>query len=285
VLYDDFKTPFLDPDRWFGTEEPERIVEVFRGTSSNRLVMENRAYGKTHTNDDRTRNTLSLHFRDATVTELVPGQIPANPDVTAIRATVKVDALEQVGCATNATPTRSFARLSGDFFNTRPGGAIGPGNATGDVFAAIGLERDTDPANPPDVIRVIAVAFFCTNPRCTAGTLAFRQLGTTRTRKDVVLLIQWDQQNNGFIFQRDNGTPEFIGYEEFIFILRDPEIPGEFLSPGEVPENPPGRPVQGLTVQHFVANCDMDDPANATRPVAWMRAFFGNVFVNESAAP
>ena len=88
VLYDDFKTPLLDPDKWFGAEELNSILEVFRGTSSNRLVMENRAYGGDDTNVGRVRNTLSTRFRGGAA-------------VTAIRATVRVDAFEVTACPTN----------------------------------------------------------------------------------------------------------------------------------------------------------------------------------------
>ena len=255
VLYDDFKAPLLDPDKWFGTEEPNSILEVFRGTSSNRLVMENRAYGADDTNVGRVRNTLGTRFRGGAA-------------VTAIRATVKVDAFEVTNCPTNPSePTLAFARLSGDFFNTGAGSpGSGPGSAVDDVFAAIGLERNTAVPLPPDVVQVRGFIRFCADATCLTGATSSVVLGTIRVKKDVTLLIQWDPANNQFIFQKDNEPQSSIAY-------------------AVADATPPARPVQALLVQHFVPNCDLTGGSPPPRPTAFMRALFDDVFVNASAAP
>jgi len=254
VLYDDFRAPLLDPDKWFGTEEPNGILEVFRGTASNRLVMENRAYGANDTNLGRVRNTLSTRFRGGAA-------------VTAIKATVRVDSFEITACPTNSEPTLAFARLSGDFFNTGAGSpGSGPGSAVDDVFASIGLERNTAVPLPPDVLEVRGFIRFCADATCLTGALSSIVLGTVRVKKDVTLLIQWDPANNQFIFQKDNEPQSSIAY-----VVAD--------------ATPPARPVQALLVQHFVPNCDLTGGSPPPRPTASMRALFDDVLVNASAAP
>jgi hypothetical protein len=255
ALYDDFKAALVDPEKWFGTEEPNKILEVFRGTSSNRLVMENRAYGEADTNVGRVRNTLNTRFTGGAA-------------VTAIKATVRVDAFEVISCPTNPSePTLTFARLLGDFFNTGVGNpGSGPGSAVDDVFAAIGLERSSGDSLPPDELQVTGFIRFCADATCLTGTVSSVVLGTVRVKKDVTLLVQWDSAGNQFLFQMNNGPQVSI-----LYVVAD--------------ATPPNRPVQSLSVQHFVPNCDLTGGSPPPRPTAFLRALFDDVFVNASAAP
>lgn len=259
VLYDDFQTSPLDPDKWFSSLEPNGILEAFIGISSlyPQLVIQNRAYGDTDTYSGRVRNTLSLRFTGRAA-------------VTAIQATVRVEDFEVVGCSVPTSPnpnTQTFARLAGDFFNT---GAPSAGDATGDVFAAIGIEGSSA---DPSVLRVVAFVRFCGDSTCTGGTTASKDLGPVAIKRFITLRIQWDPDNNQFIFQR--GT--------------NPEVYIPYTVPDTNPDTglliPPGRPVQGLSAQHFVANCDLNANPTLPRPTAFMKALFDNVLVNQSAAP
>lgn len=258
ALYDDFQTSPLSPDKWFSTLEPNGILEAFIGISSlyPQLVIQNRAYGESDIDSGRLRNTLSLRFTGGAA-------------VTAIQATVRVEDFEVVGNPANSTfpNTEAFARLGGDFFNTGQCFLLvcpAPGSATGDVFARIGIEASSA---DPSVLKVLASVRLCTNTDCTTSTnLGSANLGTVAIKRFVTLRIQWDPDNDQFIFQRGTNPEVFIAY-------------------GVSDTNLPGRPVQGLSVQHFVANSDLNAHPTLPRPTAFMKALFDNVLVNASAAP
>jgi len=72
------------------------------------------------------------------------------------------------------------------------------------------------------------------------------------------LRLQWDQDNHRFIFQRDD----------------DPEVFAPYTLADTAP--PWGRR-KGLRIVYGAANC------TTIRSEAFMEAFFGDVFVNESA--
>ena len=246
ALYDDFKARHLDPNLWFGSQSGNHVLETIRRIPWGRLKLVNLSYGNTDSNFGRDRGIVSLRFID-----------PAS--VRAIAATVKVARFKIESCEANSSPTVTVARISGAFFNT---GTPIPGSAVNDVFGSIDIRhRSTD---PPGVLQVRAFVFRCNDPGCfSVDFFADEILGTVKRWKATRLRLEWDPNNDQFIVQRDE----------------DPEV---FLSYGPLSDSaPPGRPRKRLSIHNFVPNC----PAELRRPFAFMRAYFDNVFVNESAAP
>ncbi len=243
--YDDFNAKILDPDRWLGVQEGSHVLEAVRQVQSKRLDLAIRAYGDTNSNSGRHRNIVSLRFAD-------PGS------VTAIEAKVMVTSFEVKACPSQSAETLAIARLSGDFFNVL---TTIPGSALNDVFAVIDVLRSSASPDSSNTLQVRGTVFLCTNPACLATTdLGSVDLGTVKKGKPVKLFMQWDPDNDRFIFRRDNEPEEFLEY-----VVSDAASPG--------------RPVQQLSIHTFVANC------TTPGPVASMEALFDDVSVNESAAP
>ena len=93
-------------------------------------------------------------------------------------------------------------------------------------------------------------------------TLGGGILGTVKTGEWVRLLLQWDRNQDRFIFQRDREQPAFVSYTGFSDAA------------------PPGIQLKTLGADHFIANC-----ATNPTPVGMVDAIFDNVFVNQSALP
>ena len=85
----------------------------------------------------------------------------------------------------------------------------------------------------------------------------------------VRLLVQWDPENDQFIFQRGVEAPQFVSYVGLGGMVTD--------------TNPPGLPIKRIGVDNFVPHCT--DAVASTRPVAKVDALFDNVFVNQTAIP
>ena len=88
-------------------------------------------------------------------------------------------------------------------------------------------------------------------------------LGKVTAGQWVRLLVQWDQANLQFIFQRDNQAQKFVSYNGVV-----------------TDSNPTAVEIKGLGVANVVANC-----TSTPRPVASMNVLFDNVAVNQSAIP
>lgn len=245
VLYDGFNATRINPDKWFGSESGG--MEAIRQIQLERLHMTYRDYGNTDSDTGSRSSSLLLEFTNS-------------PAVTAVAAVVSVEKFVASGCATpGAAITTIIARLAGRFFNT---GTPTPGSATNDVFAHIGIQRRSDSTDPPNVLRVVSAVSRCTNFDCSSSTtLDSDDLGPITTGESVRLRMQWDQANHRFIFKRG----------------ADPRV----LSPYTVSDaSPAGAPLQRLQIRPVVANCTAEP-----RPQAFMRVFFDDVFVNESAVP
>lgn len=109
---------------------------------------------------------------------------------------------------------------------------------------------------------VEATVFQCTDAGCsTTISLGFKGLGPINVGQTAKLLLQWDQVNHQFIFQRDDEPEMVIAYT----------VPDTF---------PPSNPIKTLRASPGVANCTAEP-----RPVSFIDASFDNVLVNESAVP
>ena len=249
VLYDNFRGTFveffkgkpIDPNKW----EPDGRAE----RESYDLVREVRWYSLRMLNRLYAGQSSSVRVK-----------FPDPNAVTAIMIKGRVKDLELIECAGNDR-IRAL-RASGFFFNT--GTAFN--EAEGDVLASIHVERRGDSLDPPGVLRVVAFVFLCADGGCNSGTtLEFEDLGEYQVGDQIRLLIQWDEANNQFIFQRDN-EPEFI-----------------YTYAEELNVEPAHLPRKRLGVSPRLAYCAVGP--GEPRPLAFVETLIHKVFVNESAAP
>jgi len=169
VLYDDFNAGQLAQDKWVSGEEgagTEPTVQI----QDNRLRLFNRIYGKTDSDHGKDAGSLLLAFSNSAA-------------VTAIKATVQVNDVRVYGCPSNPLRSEAVTFLGGSFFNTA---TPTPGSDVHDVWAAIGLVRNSDMRLPPDVFSAISLVGHCTtvtNATCKDSTwLHSRGLGPGQAR-------------------------------------------------------------------------------------------------------
>jgi len=241
VLYDEFNTKLIDPNKWTGFEfqtgtTREAVREIQRG----RLRLAYAIYGDPSFDGGRRDGGTRVHFANP-------------PAVTAMEATVQITKFQVTDCPNSLDLSHVNVNLQGFFFNT---GVPIPGDHTNDVTARIMIGRDSGSQDPPQVLRITAAVHIHNGP-----SLFDHDLGTVRRGQRVRLRIQWDADNNRFIFKRDN-QPEVIG----VYTVSD--------------TSPPGHDSKFFDITNLATNC-----TSQPLPVAFMEAFFDNVFVNESAAP
>jgi len=251
VPYDNFSTFFLNPDKWIG-QEPNTGV----------LILENSR-----------ENVLGhLHFRSRVYTDSDGGggfggsrlNFAEADKVTAIKAKVQVLYVEAKGCATDPTNkfSRAAVRLGGYFFNTGPPPTTA-GSAVNDVNAAVSVQRLSNSTDKPYILKVVAFVVKCLNSNCTQTTpIGSVDLGTTSLWSTVSVSIQWDKDNNQFIFALDGNPKTPISYGNLSDTL------------------PPGLNQKRIEAQLFLPNC-----TGEPQPVAFIDAFLDDVYVNQGAAP
>lgn len=250
VLYDDFNSKLIDVNKWFGEQERSGavvILEFVRGIQENRLHMANRTYGDTNSNKGTSRGYNNLRFIDG-------GRI------TGIKATVQVNDVEAKGCRENPVPSTASLHLMGSFFNTTA--TPTPNSVKNDVIAWIGIQRNSNSTDKPNVLEVNYMVIECRDNNCFSSTLLDKGfLGIVMTGSIVDLSLRWDQANHQFIFQLDNQSAVFSPYK-VSNISR------------------PGLGFKRVDLAHHVANC-----GGEPRSAAFMDAYFHKVFVNEKASP
>jgi hypothetical protein len=167
VLYDDFNAGQIAQDQWVRGEEgagTEPTVQI----QDNRLRLFNRIYGKMDSDHGKDEGSLFLAFSNSAA-------------VTAIKATVQVNDVRAYGCPSNPLRTEAVTFLGGSFFNTA---TPTPDSDVHDVWAAIGLVRNSDMRLPSDVFFAISLVGHCitvTNETCTDSTwLHSRGLGRVK---------------------------------------------------------------------------------------------------------
>ncbi len=247
ALYDNFNARFISPSKWVGGGIGNDVREIVRQTqpensptNRRRLHLLGRIHGGTSSNSGGGGSSLSLDF--------------ARPSrVTAIKATVQVRDFAASKCAANPDnlPVTS-AHLSGFFFNTS---TPTTGSHKNDVYASIRIARQ-----PNNTLRVESLVNRY-DALCAAQTsIDFDTLGTINEDRTTKLQIQWDPDNNRFIFRRNNTR-----------------IISRYTASDS---DPPGSHGKRIEIQVVAPNC-----ATRPRPAAFMDTTFDDVFVNQSAAP
>jgi hypothetical protein len=196
VLYDDFNAvpPVINPDKWHGTEAAGTTaaptLETIRKIVAKKLQLSLVFHGDTASNVGGPSAGLQrLRFN--------------NPNaITAIQAKVVVQKAEAQACLANPASAKARAQISGRFFNDGTGAGA---NETGDFFAGIEMQLDSDPAVGR---RIRSFVNRCTNSDCSSFTNIDSQtfltpwsVGGART-----LLIQWDPASDQFITVVNPGT-------------------------------------------------------------------------------
>ncbi|TKS58727.1 MAG: hypothetical protein EWM72_02784 [Nitrospira sp.] len=247
-------------DKWFGSQfefpfrygnaSLEVVRRIIQDPQGRHLRILNRSFGQTTSTDGTSSDFFRLGFA-------------RSDTITAIRTRVQVQNFESTGCpdSLNLSPSRAAAQIVGFFFNTDP---TGPRDGSNDVIAAVQVERLSNSTLPPDVLEITYFVIHCLDFDCVNGRfLGGGVLGTVTKGQWVRLLLQWDKDNDLFIFRRDTEPPATFNYR------------GIVTNTGA-----PGIQVKTLGLGNFVANCNF-----SPRPGAMVDALFDNVFVNESALP
>lgn len=251
VPYDNFRTSFLDPDKWIGSESNSGvlILENSRENVLGHLHFRSRAYSGTASDSGYAAGGTRLVFAKA-------------DKVTAIKAKIQVFHVEAKGCATNPQYARAGVRLGGYFFNT---GTPTPGNGVNDVLAMVSVQRRSDSTDKPHALKVVASIVICGNANCSVTTpISSVDLGTTSLWSTVPVSIQWDKDNHRFIFTLDGHPKTYIPYN-----LPDTSPPGL--------QNSYNKRIEA---QGLLPNC-----TGEPQPVASIDAFLDDVYVNQGAAP
>lgn len=262
-LYDNFKQVPIDINRWvggnfgFGGVSLEVLRRTILDHQGRHLQLLNRHHNLAFfSNEGTSFGALRVAFREAHT-------------VTAIGSRVKVRRFETTDCPLNSSPTVAAAQLFGFFFNST--GTV-LGNGTNDVFASVAVRRRSDSTDPPDVLEIVYFVARCTDPDCIGNEIlpnGSGLLGTVTKGQWVGLLLQWDQENDQFIFQGGSRPQVIVPYT----------VNGTFNDTALA-----GLQVKSLDAIQFVANC-AGAPHLSTRPVGMVDALFDNVFVNESTIP
>jgi len=256
VLYDNFESKYLNPDKWLGSvtvSTGSLVLESARqiktdATYGKGLDLLHRGYGSIDSDNLRAVTRNRLYFSDGT-------------DITTIQAKVQVKKVQAIGCLpANPNPTDIQARMGGFFFNTGPA----PGNSTNDVGSFVALRRLSDSTAASNVLEIVGYAIQCTNNDCsTSDPVGTEQsLGTVLVGQRIKLRITWDQAGNRFVFQKGKSPEVFLAYNPSTYPVT----------------SPPGSSFGGakrLDIQENVANCTTEP-----RPVGYIEVYFDDVFTN-----
>lgn len=240
ATYDNFTSADIDLGRWFNAEN---VRAIERG----QLRLMQRQVGITSSDAGLGFSSWSESLTNA-------------PAVTALKARITVKELEVPGCAANASPGQSRARISGAFFNT---GTPTPGSELGDMFVQVRVTRFSNSTDPAGVLRVQGIAAVCLTADCVNTRIvgSIVDLGTVAVGTATTVQMQWDPPAKTFWFARDNGA--FSGAVTYT----------------ESDTSPPGLNFKQLSTRLDLPSC------SAGAAMGSIDARFDNIAVNRSARP
>jgi hypothetical protein len=242
VLYDDFRGPRIDPDKWDGIwGDFSDMREMVRETTTQPWTRARslHVFARSYAFEWGVGGPFSLVF--------------TNSDrLTEIAATVTVRAAEAISCPDSGGFTAAVAELRGQFFNTE---LTPPGGSEGDVQVALTINRFATDAD--NAMEVSGFYNRCDDQYCASqSNLGGGSLGYIYPGQPARLRVKWDQPNHRFIFQL-NRQPAFI-------------------SPYTVSDTTPAQfPPKWIGITRILPGC-----TTAPRPTAMMDAYFSDVYVN-----
>ena len=201
-----------------------------------------RNYGYVTSNIGSTDGFTTLEFIDPS-------------SINGIKATIKPTKFEITGCDNNTAQGYTLAYLNGEFFNTD---LQTPNGYANDVYAWIGVWRNSKSTDPEDTARVKVRVAQCKDANCAqTSTLFWYDLGTLKEGQSATLSLQWDKANHKFIFMRGTQRVEFA------------------YDASEYPDSsPPAMCRRQLGAEGIIPNCTA-----TSRPTGLMNALFDNVYV------
>lgn len=185
---------------WRGSGTTGR--ESARTVTSKKLNLLERSYGATDSDTGLMAARTQLYFANGS-------------DIRGMQAKIKLAAFETVGCGGNPDATFVKAELMGRFFNTGP--QI-EGSAENDVYARIGIVRDSHSSDPANTARIGARVKRCKDSACNASEAMFaHDLGAIEKGQQAVVSLEWDQANHRFFFRRDSQEAVVFSYDADVY--------------------------------------------------------------------
>jgi len=241
VLYDNFGSGIINPNKWTAQESGSTGRETARKVVSKKLNLLERNYAYTSSDSGLPSAITQVTFANSS-------------NIRAIKATVKLVKIMTVGCDSNADPTWVAAKLDGSFLNTGPQTA---GSRQNDVYAWIGIWRDSESSDDNGTARVGIRVKRCTNATCSSTVTAYSgSLGTIKEGQKAVLSVEWNTTDQQFIFQRDKQTPVV------------------FAMPGVQDTLAPTVDYKKLMASTEVPNC-----TSSPRPTGFINVLFDDVYI------
>jgi hypothetical protein len=128
-----------------------------------------------------------------------------------------------------------------------------------DVYAWIGIWRDSESTDDNVTARIGTRIKLCTNATCSSTYTAYSgSLGTIKEGQQAVLSVEWDKANHKFSFQRDKQAAVVVPY--------DPATFPDTLAPTIV--------IKRLQIDTEVPNCTSNP-----RPTGFINALFDDVYM------
>lgn len=226
VLYDNFETSRIQPDKWFGSEtrRPNSLTEASRFVAGGKLHLSAVAYGGMRSNKGRRTGSFGLGVK-------------TSRPISALQAELTVTSAMAQTCPENTLSTQARAQLVGFFFND--GSRSAKGDLSGDVVALIEKVADSKDGN---FIRALVLR--CTSWSCSKGDPIKALLFTHKwtLSEPNVMRIEWKPETTQFVFTLNPGGST----EETRRIAYDKAIG---------PLKPPTQQKQRVRVRHHGANC------------------------------
>lgn len=197
-IYEDWSNPTIRSDRWRGYEDGGQ--EIMREVKGGKLIMRYRREGTTSLDSGSTSSDNVLEVTNPAL-------------VDKMEADFRVRDLIVTGCAANAEPSRvRAARLRMGLFND--GTSTGPGDRTGNHFAAIEASRTSNSTDAPGILRIRGRLNRCSNSGCSSSTqVSFVALPQTVTlEQKFTLRMIWDAPNDQVLFGVDTDPDVSLPY-------------------------------------------------------------------------
>jgi hypothetical protein len=232
VLYDTFSAGHIDPDKW-------ALTPLCDAPEASNCVREVKL-GALHL---RVRAQASPQVPEAQVLFTDPGPIDT------IRFGFVIASFRSQGGCAPGDPAHPQLVVYGSFFNA----------INGDVFAFLIVERRSDDALPPGVLRVSGF---------TADDSGFSNnvdLGTLRAGEPATATLRWDAARNSFVWR-------------VVKAITHPHVAEQVVTYPDAPTGPADEQVKALSVRGFAPGC-------GSPSLAAMDAWIDNVAVNDSALP
>jgi hypothetical protein len=261
VLYDDFKSDFMDIEKWTTSERRDlgvMILESVRELHGGRLHMMGRAFGNTVPADS------SPYYSGVRLGE-VNSLFGSGEVFRSLNVSVKVNDTQATGCPDSYTsPTSAQARLLAFYFNAGeitplPTPPTDPGRIN-DVLAGISIQKLSNSTDKPQLLEVWAYVLRCTNPGCGSASSdgpPSALLGKIMFGQWATIQIDWD------------GARVFN-----LRLNKEPTVVHKIPDSWKIKALPPSRIANILGVSNRIANCPPDE-----RAMGFVDAEFDNLFV------